>query len=74
MATELKLQALKENVEIVEINAIKVSAGDHSIHSSRTILNRGAMLHNSLARTDPYTHSKMQFCFKSIVASFPLAK
>jgi len=29
MATELKLQALKENVEIVEINAIKVAAGDY---------------------------------------------
>ena len=29
MATELKLQALKENVDIVEINAIKVAAGDY---------------------------------------------
>ncbi len=28
MATEIKLQALKENVETVEVNAVKVAAGD----------------------------------------------
>jgi len=28
MATEVKLQALKENVEVVEVNAVKVSVGD----------------------------------------------
>ena len=28
MATEIKLPALKENVEVVEINAIKVAVGD----------------------------------------------
>ena len=28
MSIEFKLQALKENVEIVEVNAIKVNVGD----------------------------------------------
>src|SRR5579871_1299555 len=28
MASEIKLQALKENVDTVEVNAVKVSAGD----------------------------------------------
>jgi len=28
MAIEIKLQELKENVEIVEVNAIKVAVGD----------------------------------------------
>src|SRR6478672_6433555 len=28
MATEIKLQALKENVDTVEVNAVKVSPGD----------------------------------------------
>ncbi|MFN6049546.1 MAG: lipoyl domain-containing protein, partial [Planctomycetia bacterium] len=28
MATEVKLQALKENVEVVEVNAVKVSVGE----------------------------------------------
>ena len=32
------------------------------------------MLHNSLDRIDPYTHSKRQFCSKRFVASFHLAR
>ncbi len=32
------------------------------------------MLHNSLDRIDPYTHSKRQFCSKRFVASFQLAR